>query len=417
MSGKRYLQIAIGGFLIAGMAVSSFADDRLEAAQARYAASDELILQRTVQERDRLIANGKSSLDAAAREIQRQGRLDDYLAIQRESERLDLERTAPAPAAENLPRDILPLLNTLRDHLDRIARREVQERGELAKSYHAALDQRVRQLTAEGQIQAAQDVNQERKRVESILAELAAQLPPPPPPPPAAAVAAPAATPAPLPDLAADPKRRGPLRPPEKGLDLCLSFEKGVGDHIKSPAISWEKAEIIPDGRFGHGCRFAGEGKIAIQSIEIPNEGSWCIWIRIPEAADTIQQRAILDANGMAFSVENRQLRCAFSDGDSAPVGEFTPVRDRWTHLALTWGAGERRFYVDGQLVSGVSFSGKPIAPQRVLHVGSRWTGAGRHFMGDVDELLIYKRCLSPEEIALVSAREDVVAAISRSSP
>lgn len=417
MSGKRYLQIAIGGFLIAGMAVSSFADDRLEAAQARYAASDELILQRTVQERDRLIANGKSSLDAAAREIQRQGRLDDYLAIQRESERLDLERTAPAPAAENLPRDILPLLNTLRDHLDRIARREVQERGELAKSYHAALDQRVRQLTAEGQIQAAQDVNQERKRVESILAELAAQLPPPPPPPPAAAVAAPAATPAPLPDLAADPKRRGPLRPPEKSLDLCLSFEKGVGDHIKSPAISWEKAEIIPDGRFGHGCRFAGEGKIAIQSIEIPNEGSWCIWIRIPEAADTIQQRAILDANGMAFSVENRQLRCAFSDGDSAPVGEFTPVRDRWTHLALTWGAGERRFYVDGQLVSGVSFSGKPIAPQRVLHVGSRWTGAGRHFMGDVDELLIYKRCLSPEEIALVSAREDVVAAISRSSP
>lgn len=420
MSGKRYFQIAIGGFLIARLAASSFADDRLEAAQARYAASDEHILQRTVQERDRLIANCKSSLDAAAREIQRQGRLDDFLAIQRESERLDIERTAPAPSAENLPREVIPLLNTLRDQVERIAKRELQERSELAKSYHAALDQRVRQLTAEGQIQAAQEVNEARKRVESILAELAALMPAAPPPAPAAdaaAVAPAAASPAPLPDLAADPKRRGPLRPPEKGLDLCLSFEKGVGDHVKCPTISWDKTEIIPDGRFGHGCRFAGEGKIAIQSIEIPDEGSWCIWVRIPESADTIQQRAILDANGMAFSVENRQLRCAFSDGDSSLVGEFTPVRDRWTHLALTWGAGERRFYVDGQLVSGVSFSGKPIAPQRVLHVGSRWTGAGRHFMGDVDELLIYKRCLSPEEIALVSAREDVVAAISRSSP
>ena len=413
-NGKRFAQIAIGGFLIAGIATVAFADERLQAAQARYVASDDLILQRTANERNRLIDNCRSSLDAAAREIQRQGRLDNFLAIQRESERLDLERTVPDPAAENLPREIVPLLVALREQLDRIAKSEVQERGELARSYQTALNQRVRQLTADGQIQAAQDANEERKRVDAILADLAAQLPPPPPAPD---VAAPAKTPAPPADLAAAPKRRGPLRPPEKGLDLCLSFEKGGGDHVKSPTISWEKAEIIPDGRFGHGCRFAGEGKIAIQSIEIPDEGSWCIWIRIPEAADTIQQRAILDANGMAFGVENRKLRCSFADGGSPLVGEFEPVRDRWTHLALTWGGGERRFYVDGQLVSGVSYSGKPIAPRRVLYVGSRWTGSGRHFMGDVDELLIYRRCLTPDEVALVAAREDVVAAISRSSP
>ena len=413
-SGKRFLQIAIGGFLIAGMATATFADERLQVAQARYAASDDLILQRTANERNRLIDNCRSSLDAAAREIQRQGRLDDFLAVQRESERLAAERTVPDPSAENLPSEIAPLLAALREQLGRIAKGEVQERGELARSYQTALNQRVRQLTAEGQIQAAQDANEERKRVDAILAELAAQLPPPPPAP---VVAAPAETPAPPADLAAAPKRRGPLRPPEKGLDLCLSFEQGVGDHVKSPTISWEKAEIIPDGRFGHGCRFAGDGRIAIQSIEIPDEGSWCIWIRIPEGADIIQQRAILDANGMAFGVENRKLRCSFSDGNSGLVGEIEPVRDRWTHLALTWGNGERRFYVDGQLVSGVSYSGKPIAPQRTLFVGSRWTGSGRYFMGDVDELLIYRRCLTPDEVALVAARDDVVAAASRSFP
>ena len=414
-SGKRFAQIAIGGFLIAGMATVAFADERLQAAQARYAASDDLILQRTAHERNRLIDNCRSSLDAAAREIQRQGRLDDFLAIQRESERLDAERTMPPPAEAALPREVAPLLAALREHLGRIAKSEVQERGELARSYQTALSQRVRQLTAEGQIQAAQDVNEERKRVDGILAELVAQLPPPPPPAPAAVV--PADTPAPLPELAASPKRRGPLRPPEKGLDLCLSFEKGVGDHVKCPTISWEKAEIIPDGRFGHGCRFEGDGRIAIQSIKIPDEGSWCVWVRIPDGADTIQQRAILDANGMNFSVENRKLRCVFADGGTPAVGEIEPARDRWTHLALTWGGGERRFYVDGRLASGVSYSGKPIAPQRTLFVGSRWTGSGRHFMGDVDELLIYKRCLTPDEVALVAARDDVVAAASRSFP
>lgn len=414
-SGVRFLQSAIGVFLIAGMAAVSFADDQLDAAHARYAASDDLILQRTANERNRLIDNCRSSLDAAAREIQRQGRLDDFLTIQRESERLGAEHSVPLSAETTLPREIVPLLAALREQLGRIAKSEVQERGELARSYHAALDQRVRQLTADGQIQAAQDANEERKRVDAILAELVAQLPPPPPPP-APAAGAPADTPAPLPELAASPKRRGPLRPPEKGLDLCLSFEKGVGDHVNSPTISWEKAEIIPDGRFGHGCRFEGDGRIAIQSIEIPDEGSWCVWVRIPEGADTIQQRAILDANGMNFSVENRKLRCSFADGGTPTVGEIEPARDRWTHLALTWGNGERRFYVDGQLASGVSYSGKPIAPQRVLFVGSRWTGSGRHFMGDVDELLIYRRCLTPDEVALVAAREDVVAAISRSS-
>ena len=414
-NGKRFAQIAIGGFLIAGMATVAFADERLQAAQARYAASDDLILQRTAHERNRLIDNCRSSLDAAAREIQRQGHLDDFLAIQRESERLDAERTMPPPAEAALPREVAPLLAALREQLGRIAKSEVQERGELARSYQTALSQRVRQLTAEGQIQAAQDVNEERKRVDGILAELVAQLPPPPPPAPAAVV--PADTPAPLPELADSPKRRGPLRPPEKGLDLCLSFEKGVGDHVKCPTISWEKAEIIPDGRFGHGCRFEGEGRIAIQSIEIPDEGSWCVWVRIPDGADTIQQRAILDANGMNFSVENRKLRCVFADGGTPAVGEIEPARDRWTHLALTWGGGERRFYVDGRLASGVSYSGKPIAPQRTLFVGSRWTGSGRHFMGDVDELLIYKRCLTPDEVALVAARDDVVAAASRSFP
>ena len=419
MNGKQRLLAALGGLLIAGFAVPASADDLLDAARARYAASDELILRRTVQERDRLIGECTPRLETAAQEIQRQGRLDDYLAIRREAERLDVERTVPETIAENLPREIVPLLNALREQLGRIAKNEIRERAELARSYQAALDRRVRQLTAEGQIQAAQDANDERKRVESILAELAAQLPPPAPSaaPATAVAAAPASVSAPLPDLAADPKRRGPLRPPEKGLVLCLSFEKGVGDHVRCPTISWEKAAIIPDGRFGHGCRFEGEGKIAIQSIEIPDAGSWCIWVRIPEAADTIQQRAILDANGMAFSVENRKLRCTFADGGSPAVGEIDPARDRWTHLALTWGDGERRFYVDGRLVSGVSYSGKPIAPQRTLFVGSRWTGSGRHFMGDVDELLIYKRCLTPEEVALVAAREDVAAAISRSSP
>ena len=74
-------------------------------------------------------------------------------------------------------------------------------------------------------------------------------------------------------------------------------------------------------------------------------------------------------------------------------------------HLAVTWGNGERRFYADGNLVSTVGFSGKPWAAKRTMQLGTRWTGSERHFMGDMDELIVYSRCLSPEEIATVAVQ------------
>lgn len=407
MCAIRFHRLAIGLLLLL-LATSVFSDAQLDVAKTRYVGGDDQILQGSALEMDRLIDNYSQILDKTALELQKQGRLDDYLTAKKELERLALERTIPALSSLGPSDDLASLANTARINMERIQQGEWRRRADLAGRYIEFLGRWVRQLTAEGQIEAATDVNAEKKRVESILAELTAKIPPPEPsaaptliarPGPAALSAGPLARPG-------DPKRRTAFQPPVKGMELCLTFEKGLADRIRTPKITWEKVEVIEDGRFGKGCRFAGNGRLTLESIHVPDEGSWCIWARISPTADLIQQKAILDANGLGFSVSKGELSCSFYDGVSSVIGKVTPVKGEWMHLAVTWGNGERRFYADGDLVASVDYFGKPWAATRTMQIGTRWTGSERYFMGDVDELILYSRCLSPEEIALVAAKE-----------
>lgn len=385
-----------GILLFLSLAFSASAAAPLDEAKANYLGSDDQILRESSREKDRLIDNYRQTLDQAARDLQKQGRLDEYLAAKTEGERLARERSIPEPPSEKLPGDLASLETAARTGMERILQVEWRRRADLAGRYVEFLGRRVRQYTTEGQIEAATEANAEKKRIESLLADLTAKLPPPAPP----------GTPDEPLARAGDPKRRTAFQPPKKGMELCLTFEKGVGDRIKNPKITWEKAEVIEDGRFGKGCRFSGNGRITLESIPVPDEGTWCLWARISPDSDLIQQKAILDANGMGFIVVNGELVCSFYDGASSVVGKTAPIQGKWMHLAVTWGNKERRFYVDGDPIAVVGYSGKPCAPKRTMQIGTRWTGAERYFIGDVDELILYSRCLSPEEIALVAAKE-----------
>ena len=402
MNGLNYRRLVSGFLWLPLFALSVLADAQLDDAKTKYGGSDEQILQESTRERDRLLDNYYQALDRAALDLQKQGQLDDYLAAKLELERLALERTIPEQPSRELTGDLASLENTAWINLERIQQGEWRRRADLAGRYVEFLGRRVRQLTAEGQIEAATEANAEKKRVESILAGLTAKLPPPEPPP-APGSAAPPAGPLARPG---DPKRRTAFQAPTKDMELCLTFEKGLADRIKTPKITWEKAEVIEDGKFGKGCRFSGNGRLTLDSIPVPDEGTWCIWARISPDADLIQQKAIIDANAMGFSVSTGELSCNFYDGVSTSVGKIAPIKGKWMHLAVTWGNKERRFYADGDLVATVAYSGKPYAAKRTMQIGARWTGAEQHFMGDVDELILYSRCLSPEEIALVAAKE-----------
>ena len=107
--------------------------------------------------------------------------------------------------------------------------------------------------------------------------------------------------------------------------------------------------------------------------------------------------------NGYGFEIYGGRARATFNDGKLKLFPADVAKPGEWQHIALTWGGGRITLYQDGCEVKWAPFSGKPKADTRELYVGARWTGHGREFVGEMDDILIQGRCLKPEDISRIA--------------
>jgi hypothetical protein len=78
---------------------------------------------------------------------------------------------------------------------------------------------------------------------------------------------------------------------------------------------------------------------------------------------------------------------------------------DKWFHLALTWCPDPKRpeqteikIYYDGKEIACQSFSGKPAPWSGLIYIGCPKNG-GQAWFGGIDEVEVYKKVLTPDEI------------------
>jgi hypothetical protein len=85
--------------------------------------------------------------------------------------------------------------------------------------------------------------------------------------------------------------------------------------------------------------------------------------------------------------------------GDLAAQGAGPLPLNAWTHLAVTYGGGALRLYVNGAQVSTVAATGNIRTTTAALRIGgnSVW---GEYFAGVLDEVRIYNRALTAAEIS-----------------
>jgi len=78
---------------------------------------------------------------------------------------------------------------------------------------------------------------------------------------------------------------------------------------------------------------------------------------------------------------------------------------DRWMHTVFGYDGATMSIHIDGQLVASQNISGEIAnTPDIAIAIGNQPSGAGsRVFVGQIDELAIFNRSLSPEEIALLA--------------
>ena len=93
------------------------------------------------------------------------------------------------------------------------------------------------------------------------------------------------------------------------------------------------------------------------------------------------------------------------------PHGDQALTREKWHHLALTYDGSVLRLYMDGRERGKQAINKKRIPGTGALALGRRQdnSGDGYHFRGAVDEVRIYGRALTAEEIAAHFAAPEAV--------
>jgi prepilin-type N-terminal cleavage/methylation domain-containing protein len=114
----------------------------------------------------------------------------------------------------------------------------------------------------------------------------------------------------------------------------------------------------------------------------------------------------ILTGGNLIFGTGTSGESCAWPDS-SAPSNQVSePTRNNWHYVVGTLDqtasqTGRKTVWVDGVKKSDCTYTNKSSAGNADLHVGTRYaTGSGsNYFQGSLDDLRMYNRVLSDEEI------------------
>ncbi|MCU0501974.1 MAG: hypothetical protein MUC51_09445, partial [Anaerolineae bacterium] len=156
-------------------------------------------------------------------------------------------------------------------------------------------------------------------------------------------------------------------------------------------------------GHLGGAARFDGVNDVATVAA-VAGQGttdtmSIAVWIR-PEGPPTKHGTFIARKNLWEVArFGDGQIGWAFNTGTQYHwygTGYKAPL-DQWTHVVVVYDAGNVRTYINGALVHTLTLSGS-ISNANTLAIGSHPT-EGEFFTGMIDEVRLFGRALSPDEI------------------
>ena len=169
-------------------------------------------------------------------------------------------------------------------------------------------------------------------------------------------------------------------------------------------------------GRFGGALAFDG-GWLRVDpapSLDVSEAFTIAAWVQGPaegEADGVILSRAAPGAGGYLYELllEHGQPRVEINSSNGYRADLRHPralAGGRWVHLAVTYALGSLRLFVDGEPVASDGYA-HPVPPENSpVIVGARQRGpvdAPAPFAGQLDEVLLYERVLSPEEVAALA--------------
>ena len=207
------------------------------------------------------------------------------------------------------------------------------------------------------------------------------------------------------------------------GLVLRLSFEPQTaatdGEQVKLKDLSGngndgvQRGTVRPvkDGAVGYAASFDGRGGDVLcgngQTLRLTKAFTLAAFVRPGAPSGTIigkdDWRDDDHARGFVLRLMDDKPSVALGDGGRAgwhqAMGRSPLPPRRWSHLAATFDGKQITLYVDGKEAATDAFQGEIEPSSYPLVIGRGPYDRARIFTGDIDEVAVYDRALSAEEI------------------
>lgn len=202
----------------------------------------------------------------------------------------------------------------------------------------------------------------------------------------------------------------------EQGLIMYFPLDEGKGDTITDASgLGYEgtinNAEWV-EGKNGSALEFNGEDSfVVVEHQDVFDFTSMTaeVWIKAEESTGDYQfiiSQWDSPESEWIFRINNEDKLgsvWAFA-GEAHPVTKTIdeneyPYGDKWHHIATTFDDGEQKIYLDGSVVASTSYGGELPSGEDKLVLGQNGPAGGGHYKGVVDEVGLYNRALTQDEI------------------
>jgi hypothetical protein len=220
------------------------------------------------------------------------------------------------------------------------------------------------------------------------------------------------------------------------GLVAHWAFDDGAGTIVRDSSGNGHDGQLtggtwITEARFGGGLRLAAQDVLTVPDFPAAT-ASWSasLWIRLSNdqlAADSDTWTEILSTEnlgsaGWQINIDKRLAEPRFVFSYWAPplmgyVGTECSCVDTggWLHLAAVVDVDSNRLtlYRDGAVADQTTRPSDILPGDATLYFG-RWNMGGRLLNGDLDDVAIWQRALTPEEITALTTQPPSGAATTR---
>ena len=205
-----------------------------------------------------------------------------------------------------------------------------------------------------------------------------------------------------------------------EGLILYLSFEEDKGEEEVIDRSENEHNGVLqgvplPEQVPGYrekALSFEPGGWVEVphsDSLDLTDAGTVAAWVNIRPSSPTIWRAVVSKANTgqdamMNYTLDVRENAPRFYFGDGAAslsaYNESAKISfDTWHFIAGTFDGEKVKLFVDGEFTVEVAQTIEPRPNAEIFTVGAYSGGAGNSPNGMIDEVAVYNRALSEDEL------------------